>query len=132
MQIIENNSITFNGTRIWLDNDGIVRSVMHADGIKDTLTNKKETVHAFVKLCNGKKRPFLADLRTVKSLDKRKNHCSDYSKDVPPISAMAMLIPVLLSREIGSYFLGSHKPMFPVRPFTDENKATTWLKKFIK
>ena len=129
---MENISVELNGTRIWLGDDGIIRSIMQADGIKDTLTNKKETVHAIMKICNGKKRPFLADLRTVKALDKRKNHYSDYSDNVPPISAMAMLVPVLLSREIGTYFLGSHRPMFPFRPFTDENKATSWLKKFIK
>jgi hypothetical protein len=129
---MEKKSVDFNGTRIWLDDDGIIRSVMQADGIKDTLTNKKETVHAILKLCDGEKRPFLADLRKVKTLDKRKNHWSHVKKDASPISAMAMLIPALLSREIGTYFLGPHKPMFPIRPFTDEEKATSWLKKFIK
>lgn len=63
---MEENSIVLIGTRIWLGDDGIIRSVMQADGMKDTLTNKKETVHAFVKICNGKKRPFLADLRTIR------------------------------------------------------------------
>jgi hypothetical protein len=129
---MENNSVILDGTKMWLGADGIIRSVMEPDNIKDTLTNKKETVNAIVKLCDGKKRPFLADLRTVKNLDKRKAHCSDSSRNVAPISAMAMLVPSLLSREIGAYFLGSHKPMFPFRPFTDETKATSWLKKFIK
>ncbi|MBN2443691.1 MAG: hypothetical protein JXJ04_20185 [Spirochaetales bacterium] len=128
---MENKSVECNGTKIWLGDDGILRSIMKAQGIKDTLTNKKETVHAIDQLCNGKKRPFLADIRTEKSLDESKNHYSDYSQEVPPISAMAMIVPVLLSRKIGAYFLGSHKPMFPFRPFTDEDKATSWLKKFI-
>lgn len=129
---MENNSVILNGTRMWLGDDGIIRSVMQPENIKDTLTNQKETVHAIVTLCDGKKRPFLADLRTVKNLDKRKTHSSDSSCDVAPISAMAMLVPSLLSRSIGAYFLGSHKPMFPFRPFTDERKAMSWLIKFIK
>jgi len=129
---MENNSIILNGTRIWLGDDGIMRSVMEADGVKDALTNEQETVLAIGKVCKGKKRPFLVDLRMIETMDERKNHCSDSSKDIPLISAMAMLIPSLLSRDIGSYFLGSHKPKFPVRPFTDESKAKSWLKKFLK
>jgi len=128
---MNNNLLKTSENKIWLGDDGILRSVIQSENGENGQTGKRKKENAIEKLCNGKKRPFLADLRTFSELRKRKCNNMEPSVDASYISAMAMVVPMPMRRDFGFFFLGLHKPKYPVRPFIDEEEATAWLKKFL-
>jgi hypothetical protein len=128
---MEYKTIVCNGNKIWLGEDGILRSIVMEDRKGEIFPKTRESIRGIKELTEGKKRPILADLRTMKTFDRKNHNCSLFSFDDQAVSAMAMIITSPQSRKMGTFFLGPKRPHFPVRPFFDEEKATVWLRKFL-
>ncbi len=112
-----------------LGEDGIVRYTLKA-GAVETLDDARDAIAAVVKLGKGKKCPFLADLRGVKSASREVRQYYAGEAAARAAAAAAILVGSPISRMIGSFFLGLNKPGIPVRLFASESEATEWLKGF--
>ena len=116
---------------VWLDNDGIIRSVLvpHAEV---TLEGAEETAAAYQQVSQGIPRPLLTDSRLVKSVDRPSRIYGTSDAVASVVSALAVLIASPVSRIVGNFFLRVNKPPYPMRLFTSEEEAIEWLKGFIE
>ena len=126
--------VTTRIAKIWLGEDGIVRSVPCAKVVTLVLTlaDAKETFSAILKVSKGRKRPYLSDIRKIKSVDRESREYFASEEVANAISAIAMLIGSPVSRIIGNFFLGLNKPSYPIKLFTSESEAIEWLRRFIE
>jgi hypothetical protein len=76
--------------------------------------------------------PVLVHMGNVRRVTKeaRALFASDEYTKVAGQSALLVTSPV--SRVISNFFVGLDKPIYPVRVFTNENKALDWLKGFLQ
>lgn len=129
---MENEVVFTQGGKIWLGEDGIVRTVSTLPRQEMTLADTKEVLSAILKATNGKKCPLFADISDIKSVDRESREYAASEEFARAISAMALLIGSPVSRVIGNFFLGLSKPKFPTRLFTSESDAIEWLKGFME
>ena len=110
-----------------LGKDGIVR-VRMLPGTKEDLASAKATIAALSELCDGGKRAVIVDMAGTLSAtqDARRYYSSEHATDC--MTACAMLVGSPLSKVLGSFFLGLNKPRHPMRLFTSEPEAVSWLK----
>jgi hypothetical protein len=116
--------------KVWLADDGIVRSDMLPDA-NETLETAKENVKAGIKVAGGNKRPLLLDMSKISSMNKEaRDYYAMGDKRDSSESAVALLISSPLSRVIGNFFMGLNKPVIPTKLFNDKELALAWLKTF--
>ena len=119
--------VTTKTCKVWLGDDGIVRSIMHP-GAEDCLETAKENVSAGIKVSGGIKRPLLLDMSKIKSMDKdARDYYARCDKREGSEKAVALAVKSPVSRMIGNFFLGLNKSTIPTRLFTDDKKALEWL-----
>jgi len=129
---MENEVIFTPGGKIWLGEDGIVRSVSTRPQYKLMLAETKEILSAILKVSNGKKRPYCADSSDIRYADRESREYAASEEFAEAITAMAILIGSPVSKIIGNFFLNINKPKFPTRLFISETEAIEWLKGFIE
>lgn len=128
----KNAAVTTTTCKVWLGDDGIVRSVM-LPGAEDNRETAKENVSAGIQVSGGKMRPLLLDMSKIKSMDRgARDYYARSDKREGSELAVALLVKSPISRVIGNFFMGLNKPSLPSKLFTDENKALDWLKTFLK
>lgn len=127
---MNNSMIETRTTRIWLDDNDIVRIVTKPGITKQTLSDAVENMDALEKVRLGKRRPLFVDIRAAMSTDSegRKYYSRPELADL--FTACAFIVGSPISRVIGSFFLGLNKPPFPVRLFTSDEGALDWLEEF--
>ena len=115
--------------RKWRSEDGIVRLVI-LPGSRLTVSDVAEDMATYEQVTDGIKRPFLIDLRQIRSMDRaaRQHVVQNSSKQV---AAAALLIGSPVSRILGNFFLGFNKPPTPTRLFTSQDQAMAWLQQFV-
>jgi hypothetical protein len=113
----------------WLGKDGIARAVAPA-GAEDTLEKAKASLEEIRKVCGGKRRPIVVDIRWIKSatLEARKFWGSEALAEV--VAATALLVSTPVSRVLGNFYIGLNRMHVPTRMFTDEAEALEWLQGF--
>jgi hypothetical protein len=116
---------------LWLGEDGIVR-IIHVPGAEVTLEDAKETMMAYLKIYQGKRRPLLIDTRTMKFLarEARKYYAGDEAAKVA--SAAAIIVGTPVSRVLGNFYLGLSNPHLPSRLFTSDDDALDWLRGYLE
>jgi hypothetical protein len=118
-------------TRIFytsLEEDGYILTRVKP-GSEIQLQDAKDNTAAVIKLSSGIIYPILVDLREIKSISKEaRNHFSMRGRK-PNVSAVAMLVKSPVSRIIGNFFIGFNRPVIPIRLFSAEKSAITWVKK---
>jgi len=104
-----------------LDN-GIIHEVYHP--ISVTI----DILEEHIEICRqafGTEGCYLSDIRQLKSVcQKSRKHLANHSV----AKASAVLVSSGFSTMVGNIFLKFNKPNFPIRLFTSEEKAMTWLK----
>jgi hypothetical protein len=118
--------------RVWLDDDDIVH-FGRLPGVT-TVTTKAdaEEVMALTWELTGHRRlPLLADVRTVKGIEREARVHLAGPAGARLNSAVALLVGSPLSRAIGNFFVGLNRPLIPTRMFTDEAEALAWLRGFV-
>ena len=128
---MSNSIIETRTTKMWLDDEGIIRIMTKPGVTKQTLSDAVENMEAVDKLRLGKKRLLFIDIREAKSTDAEGRRYYSRTELGEHFSAGAFVIDSPLSRVIGSLFLGISKPPFPVMLFTEPEKALDWLRGFI-
>jgi hypothetical protein len=129
---MSNSIIETRTTKMWLDDEGIIRIVTKPGITKQTLSDAVENMEAVEKLRQGKKRPLFIDLRAAMSTDAEGRRYYSRGELAENFSAGAFIIESPLSRVIGSLFLGVSKPPFPVMLFNLPEKALDWLRGFLE
>jgi len=85
----------------------------------------------FHEFFEGKKIPFLSDVRAVKKVTKEVRNLLASENAAMTCKATAIYVESSLSRIMGNVFLVASKPLFPTKLFTDKEKAMDWLMQFI-
>jgi len=116
-------------TRFWLGEDGIAHVVYLPDSFI-TLETAMETIGAIRKIDN-KSRPVLQDIRNVRGAT-REARLYFASGEVASITkAAAVFVDSPVTGVLGSFFMGLNKPEYPIKIFTDREKAIDWLREFL-
>lgn len=122
--------ITTRTLKIWLGDDGIMRSNPLANA-EMTLADAKEANEIIWKLSANKKRPLFCDYSGIRSQDAE---CRDYyaSEETAAVTLVcAILVGSPVSKIIGNFYMGLNKPATPTRLFTSQDSAIAWLKGFL-
>lgn len=117
--------------QLWLGEDGIVR-IVWIPGAEVTLENAQETMAAYLKVNQGKRRPLFVDTKSMRSLARgaRTYYASEYAAQIA--SAVAIIIGSPVSKVLGNFYLGVSNPHLPTRLFSSEEQALEWLKEYIE
>ena len=126
-----NEVIEVHAGRIWLGEDGIVRTFTKP-GAELTLADAKEQIAAIGKIGRGKGVPILVDFTNLKSQDREARTYFAGEETTKAVSACALLISSPLSRVIGNFYMGLNKPITPTKLFTSEAEAIEWLKGYLE
>ena len=118
-------------TKMWLDDEGIIRIITKPGVTKQTLSDAVENMEMVDKLRQGKKRPLFIDIRAAMSTDAEGRRYYSRTELAENFSAGAFIVGSPLSRVIGSLFMGISKPPFPVKLFDSPEKALEWLRDFL-
>jgi hypothetical protein len=101
-------------------------------GIEETRADAQRTSAAIVTLAAGTLRPALVDIRSMHMLTRDVRTYSMETQDIHMVSAAALLVRSPLSRMIGNIIMKIFAPAgIPLRLFTAEDNAMTWLKGFV-
>ena len=128
---MSNSIIETRTTKIWLDDDGIIKIVTKPGVTKQTLSDAVENMEAVDKMRQGNKRPLFIDIRAAMSTSAEGRRYYARAELGEHFSAGAFIIDSPLSRVIGSLYLGISKPPFPVMLFDSPEKALDWLRGFL-
>lgn len=91
---------------------------------------KRYIVEERLRVSNGVARPFLADIRNLKSVD---NDARDYLASDEAcrfITAIAIITGNRIQKLFANFYLIFSKPGVPTQLFTDKRKAIQWLNKY--
>ncbi len=113
----------------WFDDNGVLISL--SKPVVRTVENISSNVELVSSITNNKPIPLLIYLAKSPVPDKATRKFS--AEQVPKIyAAMAMVSKPGLARFIMNILFGLKPPPIPMKSFTDDTKATEWLKQFIK
>ena len=116
--------------KAWLREDGILMVVVkHQAEIK--LEDAKSNIELGKKLTKGKIIGLCINMRQIRYIDREARSYYSSSEN-NNIKAIGVIVDSFLSRVIANFFVAIYKPKKPVKLFTSEEKATEWLKRFIK
>jgi hypothetical protein len=128
---MESEAITTKISKVWLGEDGIAR-IIHVPGAEVTLEDAQETMAAYRKLNEGKRRPLFVDTKTMKSLAREARHYYASEEAARVASAVAIIVGTPVSRVLGNFYLGLSNPHLPSRLFSSEEEALTWLRGYLE
>jgi hypothetical protein len=107
--------------------DGTIVIRFHA-GVELTTEFTAPVAAAHVRLAGGEKRPVLADVRGLVSVDRSSRQLAVSADVVRATARMAIVVGNPVTRVLGNFFLRVTTPAYPTRVFADEAHARAWLK----
>ncbi len=113
----------------WFDEEGILCSISKK-APRQTLEETRQSVEEFKKITGNKKVCMLADVTNSTETTKE---VRDYAAEELPkmIKAIAMLSKSALGKMLANLFFSVKSQPYPVKMFTDEQEARTWLRKYL-
>lgn len=115
---------------MWLEEDGIVR-IMWVPGAEVTLADAQESMAAYLRINQGKRRPLFVDTSQMKSLAREARHLYASEEAARVASAVGLIVGTPVSRVLGNFYLGLSNPHLPTRLFDAEAEALEWLKGYL-
>lgn len=110
---------------------GIVRLTV-VQGSDETLADAQASVRAVLDVGAGHRPPLLVDMRGIKTQTREARQYYTGPQAERATRAAALLVQSRLSAVIATFFIGMNRMSVPLRIFTDENEALTWLQSFIE
>ena len=108
--------------------EGILR-VDYIDKAKISLPDAMETVEAQKEfIASPSKIPLLVDIRTISSIDSESRNYFIGEESQKIVTKAALWTKSAMSNMIGNFFIGLNKGPIPVKLFSDEDKAISWLR----
>ena len=112
----------------WLDNDGILVSL--SKNPRRTVANITANVALVKQITNNKKVPLLVYLSNSPVPDKEPQKF--VTEQLPNVyTAMAMVSELGLAKFIMNLLFKFQSPSIPMKNFTDDKEAKTWLKQYL-
>ncbi len=127
--MVENAIKTRTGT-VWITGDDIIRQNV-VPGTDFTLQDAQETITVMSKLSEGKAYPILVDLTGLKSITREARHYFGEEITRHEARAVALLFGSAVTQVIGNFFLRFNNPKIPIKLFSSETQALTWLREFL-
>ena len=124
------NAINTRTGMVWITGDGIIRQNV-VPGTDFTLQDAQETVTSMLKLSERKASPILVDLTGLKSITREARHYFGEGITSHEARAVALLFSSAVTQVIGNFFLRFNNPNIPIKLFSSESQAITWLKGFL-
>jgi hypothetical protein len=107
--------------------DGILYAELYP-GAAMTLEDAELSLAAIPRSADGSKHLVLVDLRNLKAMTREAREFYASDKAAQRVAAAALLVASPISRVIGSFFIGLNKTRMPLRLFTSEKEAISWLR----
>ena len=115
---------------ILLDENEIVR-VTIKQKVRQSLEDAKANIQSCKTVAGFLRRPIMLDIRKAEPLEPATRHYYRGRHLAESFSALALLVEQSpLGMMMGNVYLQVAKLGIPVRLFSDERKAVTWLKRF--
>jgi hypothetical protein len=122
------NAIFTRTEAVWLSGDGIIHAITQPDLVM-TLEDAMENTRAFATVGGGVRRLAVIDLRAHRASATREARAYYAGpENARVVLAVALLVASPVSRLIGNFFLGVHRPPFPLRIFGETAPAVEWLR----
>lgn len=127
---IPKEAIELKGYFTWMGKDGIARTCVKPE-IDITLEMAVENSKTVNGLFVDRKFPILIDSRPIKSMSYEARHHFSVRGRETNTCAFGIIIGSTVSRVLGNFYLGIHKPTVPTKLFDNEEAALQWLKQFL-
>jgi len=115
-------------SHISVDDDGLVRAVL-LPGADETLETARANMAAVREVVpNGSRSRFLIDYRAARSMSREARTYYAGPETAEVQTGVAILVESPLSRALGNFFIGFNKPLVPLRLFSSEEEALSWLR----
>lgn len=114
---------------LWLDENGILYSIAKK-GVPITKEGLQSVYSIMKNITHGNKVCILTDMTNVTPEDKATRDFAA-SQMIAFTKALALVAKSYMSRMIANVFLNFNNPPYPVKIFTDEDKAKEWLKQYL-
>jgi hypothetical protein len=122
------NAVQIRTGKLWLDDEGILH-VRHEPGVVITLEDAKEQLRAGRQVSNGKRVPYLVDMRAIKFTDQAARDYFSSPEGIMAWSRVALLVGGASSAAIGNMWVAVHGDVeTPSKVFSSESEAIAWLK----
>jgi hypothetical protein len=108
--------------------DGIAK-IRYRAGAIITADGAQKSLVELSALTGGKRAVVLADIRMAKSVTREARVL--FGEGVNRYAALALLAGSLPTQVIANFFIGISRPKVPTQMFTDEEKALTWLRRYV-
>ncbi len=107
--------------------DGILRLLFVDGGVanRDTVAS---VVEAHIQVAGERPWPTLVDTRGLRSADRAARALAAGERVTAVVSRMALLVGGPLSAVIANFFVRVTGPTYPIRVFSDEERALAWLR----
>ena len=116
-------------TEIFLDDSGILRITV-LDGVTIDIDDTVDNLLVIKQLSGGKPRLKLVDMRVSWKIKKEAREFL-LSEDMPERTiARAVLVKSLSNKLMLNFLIKLNKPQSPLKIFTSEEEAATWLDSF--
>lgn len=122
--------ITTRTAKIGLEEDGLIRVVVLPEIPRHNLEVAQENMAAIAKFAAGEPRPVLIDMRAMLGIDREARAYYAKGGGMRVATAVALLTGSPVSQVIANFLISLNRPRVPVRLFTSEDEAITWLKNF--
>jgi hypothetical protein len=123
------NKIEIRAFSTWLGDNGICYTVVKPNAVI-TIQDAIQNTASVKEVSEGKVYPLLVNIKEINSISKEARDHFTMQNRAPGVNSIGLLVKSPVSRIIGNFFLGLNKSTVPVKLFTDEAKAVSWLKKF--
>ncbi|MFL5762531.1 MAG: hypothetical protein ACJ77K_01235 [Bacteroidia bacterium] len=123
------NVIEIRAFSTWLDDNGICYTVVKPNAVI-SIEDAVQNTASVKEVSEGKIYPLLVNLKEINSISKEARDHFTMQNRKPGVNSIGLLIKSPVSRIIGNFFLGLNKSTVPVKLFTDETKAVSWLKQY--
>lgn len=85
-----------------------------------------------IKVMQGKKVPAVADISSIKHIDKDAREFITSSEGGKDLAALAVVIKNPVNRILSSFLMKFNPPEYPFRFFNNVEEATQWIKETVK
>src|SRR5438093_11252214 len=117
-------------THFWepFGSDGIAK-IRYTAGAIVTEDDARKSVAELFALTSGKPAVVFVDIRKAKSVSREAR--AVFGEAANRYAALALLSDSLPTQVIANFFIGLSRPKVPTQMFTDEEKALTWLRRYV-
>ena len=118
--------------RVQLYPSGILHQT-YEDGAELGISDSVKELNIYRKeYCREGRKPILVDITKIKSVSKESRSIYTSPETAKCLLAAALLISNPVSRIIGNFYMGINKTAMPVKIFTSEKAAFSWLQSFLE